>query len=102
MAAIAGLSHPTMVEHNGIVYVTGYRSGGQYLRRSADGGRTWLPFSNGKEERLVGEPSDEAGAGLIKMDSQGRRLVVAMANSPAIDIYVSVDEGETWEWESRV
>ena len=102
MAGIAGLSQPMVVEQNGILYLAGYRNRGQYLRRSADGGRTWLRFSDGSEERLIGTPSDPARAGLIKMDSQGRRLVVAVPNGPQIDIYVSVDEGETWGLESTV
>ena len=40
MATISGLSHAMAFEYNGLLYVIGYRAGGQYLRRSADGGRT--------------------------------------------------------------
>ena len=94
--AIAGMTHPTLVECNGIVYVTGYRSGAVYLRRSADGGRTWLPFANGNAERLVGSPADEARAGLVKLETQGRRLLVAVSRKPEIDVYVSADDGESW------
>jgi len=102
MATIGGLTYPTMVEHNGIVYLTGYRGGSVYLRRTADGGRTWLKFGDGSDERLVATPADEARAGLIKTESQGRRLVVAVARTPDIDVYVSADDGETWVWEGSL
>ncbi len=99
---VTGLSHPVMVEYGGIWYVVGYRGGGQYLRKSADGCQTWLRFADGSEERLVASPADEARAGLVKMDTQGRPLVVAVQRAPAIDVYVSVDDGETWVKESEV
>ena len=102
MAEVAGLSHPTMAEYGGIVYVTGYRGGAQYLRKSCDGLQTWMRFRDGSEERLIGSPADEARAGLVKMDTQGRRLIVAVARRPYVDVYVSVDDGETWELESTV
>ncbi len=102
MATIAGLTYPTMVEHNGVMYVTGYREGGVYVRRTADGGATWLKFSDGAEERLVCAPADEARAGLVKMESQGRRLMAAVSVAPDIAIYVSADDGETWGLEGTV
>ena len=102
MAEVTGLTHPAMVEYGGIWYLAGYRSGGQYLRKSTDGCRTWLRFGDGTEERLIGAPADEARAGLVKMDTQGRRLVAAVARRPFIDVYVSVDDGETWVKESTV
>jgi len=90
MATIAGLTYPTMVEHNGIIYLAGYRDGGVYLRRTADGGATWTA------ERLICEGADEARAGLIKMESQGRRLVAAVSAEEGIAVFVSVDDGENW------
>jgi hypothetical protein len=102
MATVSGLTHPTMVEHNGIVYLTGYREGAVYIRRTADGGKSWLKFGDGSEERLVATPADEARAGLIKTESQGRRLVVAVARTPGIDVYVSADDGETWGLEGSL
>lgn len=95
MAEIAGLSHPTMVEHNGLVYLTGYRDGMVCFRKSADGGLTWLRFVNGSEEQEIG-PGEEARAGLVKVESGGRRLLAAVANGGAIEVYVSVDDGESW------
>jgi hypothetical protein len=97
--AIAGLTHPTLVECNGIIYVTGYRGGAVYLRRSADGGRTWLRFADGSEERLVASGADEARAGLVKLESQGRVLMVAVSRRPDVDVYLSKDDGETWSKE---
>jgi hypothetical protein len=102
MATVGGLTYPTMVEHNGIVYLTGYREGAVYIRRTADGGQTWLRFVDGSEERLVAAAADEARAGLIKTESQGRRLVVAVARTPDIDVYVSGDDGETWVFEGSL
>ena len=102
MAEVGGLTHPTVCEYGGILYVAGYRQGGQYLRKTVDGGRTWLKFAEGAEERLIAQPADEARAGLVRMDSQGRRLVAAVARRPYVDVYVSVDDGETWVKESSV
>ena len=102
MGTVAELAHPNAVEYNGILYLTGYRDGAQHLKRSADGGRTWLRFGDGSEESLIGAPSDDERAGLLKMDSQGRRLLAAVPNWPVIDIYLSVDDGETWTKESSV
>lgn len=99
MATIEGLSHTMAFEFNGLLYVIGYRSGGQYLRRSADGGATWLKFADDSEERLVAMPTDEQRVGFVKMGSQGRALLVAVSRHPAIDVYVSVDDGESWECE---
>lgn len=95
MGAIAGLSHPTIVEHNGLVYLTGYRGGQVCFRRSADGGRSWLRFLDGSEEKVIG-PGEEARAGLVKVESGGRRLLAAVANGTRIEVYVSVDDGESW------
>lgn len=100
--AIAGLTHPTLVESNGIMYVTGYRGGSVYLRRSVDGGRTWLKFADGTDEKLVASGADETRAGLVKLESQGRRLLVAVSCKPAINVYVSADDGETWLSDSSV
>lgn len=100
--AIAGLTHPTLVESNGMIYVTGYRGGGVYLRRSADGGRTWLTFEDASEEKLIASGADEARAGLVKLETQGRRLMVAVSRKPAIEVYVSADDGETWVSESSI
>ncbi|MFH1329797.1 MAG: sialidase family protein [Actinomycetota bacterium] len=102
MATIAGLTYPTMVEHNGIIYVTGYRDGGVYVRRTADGGATWLKFADEAEERLICAPADEARVGLVKMESQGRRLMAAVSVAPDIAVYVSADDGETWVGEGVV
>lgn len=102
MATIAGLTHPTMVEHNGIIYLSGYRDGGIHIRRTADGGVTWLKYSDGQVERLICGSADEGRAGLIKMESQGRRLVAAVAVQGSIQVHVSVDDGETWVLDSSV
>lgn len=102
MGEVTGLRQPVVVEYGGIWYLAGYRDGGQYLRKSADGCRTWLRFADGSEERLIGSPADEARAGLLKMDTQGRPLVAAVQRQPRIDVYVSVDDGETWVKESEV
>ncbi|MGC9318677.1 MAG: sialidase family protein [Armatimonadota bacterium] len=96
MASISGLSHAMAFEYNGLLYVIGYRAGGQYLRRSADGGKTWLRFADGSQEKLVAMPSDEQRVAFVKMASQGRALVVGVPNFPGIEIHVSDDDGESW------
>ncbi|MEA3400647.1 MAG: sialidase family protein [Armatimonadota bacterium] len=99
MASISGLTHGMAFEYNGLLYVIGYRAGGQYLRRSADGGETWLPFADEAEEKLVAMPSDEQRVAFVKMATQGRALVVGVPNFPEIDVYVSHDDGESWTQE---
>ena len=99
MATISGLSHAMAFEYNGLLYVIGYRAGGQYLRRSADNGRTWLPFADASEEKLVAMPADEQRGACGKMASQGRALVVGGSRYPAIEVYGSRDDGETWEYD---
>ncbi len=97
MATIGGLSHAIGFEYNGLLYIVGYRAGGHYLRRSADKGRTWLDFANGGIERLIAAPADDQRAAFAKMSSQGRALVVGIANFPNIEVYVSRDDGDSWE-----
>ena len=97
MATISGLSHVMAFEYNGLLYVIGYRAGEQYLRRSADGGRSWLRFSDDSVERPVALPSDEQRVAFVKLAGQGRALVVGVPRFPEIDVYVSRDDGESWE-----
>lgn len=102
MAIITGLQYPAIAEHNGVLYVAGYREGRIYLRRTIDGGHTWLRFKEGAEERLICEGAEEAQIGLLKMESQGRRLVAAVPVGEEIHVYVSADDGETWLLDSRL
>ena len=99
---VEGLSYPMAFEHNGLVYLIGYRGGAQYIRRSADRGATWLPFQDGETERLVASPSDADRVAFVKMDTQGCRLIAGVPNYPSIDIYISADDGETWELEASL
>lgn len=96
MATLGGLSHVMAFEFNGLLYVVGYRAGAQYLRRSADGGRSWLEFADGSEERLVATESDEQRVAFVKMATQGRALLVGVPRFPEIAVYVSYDDGESW------
>ncbi len=87
-------------DYNGLLYIVGYRAGGHYLRRSSDKGRTWLPFPDGGIERLIAAPADDQRAAFAKMSSQGRALIVGVANFPNIDVYVSRDDGHSWQNDS--
>jgi len=100
MSAV-NLTHPRIAEYNGIWYLLGYAGGTQYLMKSADGGRTWLQFSGGGTQSAIG-PSDDQPGDIIKLHSQGARLVVAVPKQPSIHIYVSPDDGDTWSLESTV
>lgn len=102
MAIITGLQYPALAEHNGVLYVAGYREGRIYLRRTIDGGRTWLKFKEGEAEKLICEGAEEAQIGLLKMESQGRRLVAAVPVGEEIHIYISADDGETWQLDSKL
>ena len=95
------LTHPRLAEYNGIWYLLGYAGGMQYMMRSADCAVTWLPFAGGGTQSPIGPSDDEAGS-IIKLHSQGSRLVVAVPKYPYIHIYVSSDDGDTWTLESTV
>ena len=41
-------------------------------------------------------PADEQRVAFVKMASQGGALVVGVSRYPAIEVYVSQDDGETW------
>ena len=95
------LAYPMAYYHNGILYLVGYAAGVQWIQRSGDGGRTWLPYSGG---RIVQEiaPSDPERVAFVKMESQGGRLIVGVPQSPYVAIYVSKNDGATWEKEGEV
>jgi len=95
------LTHPRLAEYNGIWYLLGYGGGMQYLMKSADWGHNWLPFAGGGTQAAIGASDDDAGS-IIKMHSQGARLVVAIPKDPHINIYVSSDDVDTWALESTV
>lgn len=102
MAPGPTLAHPCACEYNGILYLVGYRSGAQYVRRSADRGVTWLAFGDGAIDRCIASPADPVRAAITKLDTQGRPLVAAVSASGEIAVYLSEDDGETWRLESRV
>jgi hypothetical protein len=102
MSPEAALAHPHACEYNGVLYLVGYRAGAQYLRRSADRGATWLPFSDDGIEHCIATPADPARAAITKLDTQGRPLVVAVSVGGGIEVHLSEDDGETWRLESRV
>jgi len=99
VATIDGLSHAIAFDYNGLLYVVGYRGGAQHLRRSADAGKSWLPFADEETEHQIAAPADAQRAAFVKMGTQGRALVVGVANFPGIDVYISVDDGQTWTQE---
>jgi hypothetical protein len=100
MAAVA-LAYPMAWSHNGILYLIGYSAGSQWIRRSADGGRTWLNYSDGRPEREIAV-SDPERVAFVKMETQGSRLVVGVPQAPYVRMYVSADDGGTWEGEGEV
>ncbi len=102
MGMAANLAFPIAFEHNGLLFVVGFRNGCQYIRRSANLGATWLKFPDGSEERPVGEGSDLQRVAFVKTDSQGCKLVVGIPLWPSIEVYVSADDGVTWQHESTI
>jgi len=95
------LAHPQIAEYNGIWYLIGYSGGMQYIKKSADFGNCWLPFGNGQQQNPIGPSDDEAGS-IIKLDSHGARLLVVVPKNPYLHIYISKDDGDTWDLESTV
>ena len=95
------LLYPMAFHHNGILYLIGYWGGRQLIRRSGDGGQTWLKY---REESIQSEiaASDPERVALVKMETQGARLVVGVPQTPHVVIYVSRDDGWSWEREGAV
>ncbi len=102
MAGTAALSYPNAVEHNGIVYLIGVRDGEYRLRRTCDGGETWLPFSDSEIERPVADATNPQRAALVKLSGQGSPLLACVPQWPQLLIYSSFDDGDTWQLESQI
>jgi hypothetical protein len=102
MAGSAELTHPVAFERDGVLYVVGIRDGEYRVRRSADYGRSWLPFGDGTTEKAVAPATTDQRAGLVKLSTQGRALLVCVPAWPQLVFYTSVDDGETWVEESRI
>lgn len=100
MAAVA-LAFPTAYCHNGILYLVGYRGGAQFIRRSADGGATWLKYADGEVEKEIASADAERVA-FLKMETQGSRLIVGVPQAPHVVVYYSRDDGATWVLEGSV
>jgi hypothetical protein len=96
------LSLPVAVERDGVVYVVGVRDGFYRIRRSSDGGATWLPYSDGEVEKPVAEACTDQRAALVKLTGQGAPLLACVAGWPELVVYASYDDGETWEAESTI
>ena len=90
------LSYPMACCHNGILYLIGYRGGVQRLRRSHDGGKTWMRWADSTLEKQIAA-SDPERVAFVKMESQGGRLIVGVPVDGEVLVYFSRDDGETWE-----
>ena len=90
------------MECNGILYVIGLRAGSYWVRRSADAGKSWLPFADGSLERAVAPATSDQRAGLVKLVGQGQPLLACIPQWPTLKVYASFDDGETWSHESTV
>ena len=95
------LEYPMAVHFNGVLYLIGYWGGEQLIRRSGDGGQTWLYYEGDAIQSAIA-PSDAERVAFVKMDSQGARLVVGVPQAPNVVIYVSRDDGFTWTCEGAV
>lgn len=100
MAAVA-LAYPMAYCHNGILYLIGYCGGAQFIRRSADGGATWLEYTDGSVEKQVAS-SDAERVAFLKMETQGSRLIVGVPQTAQVAVYYSADDGATWMLEGVV
>jgi len=84
--------------HNGILYLAGYAGGQQLLRRSHDGGKSWMRWSDHTLEKPIAA-SDAERIGFVKLETQGGRLIVGVPRDGEVLVYYSRDDGETWEAE---
>ena len=90
------LGYPMAWRHNGILYLVGYAGGEQRLRRSHDGGKTWMRWGDRTLEKPVAA-SDAERVAFVKMETQGGRLIVGVPRDGEVMVYYSRDDGETWE-----
>ena len=97
----SALEYPMAVHHNGVLYLVGYWGGKQWVRRSGEGGRTWLKYPGGAIQSEIAE-SDAERVALVKMETQGARLIVGVPQGANVVVYVSRDDGWTWEREGEV
>ena len=95
------LEYPMAVHFNGVLYLIGYWGGQQLIRRSGDGGQTWLKYRGDAIQSAIA-PSDAERVAFVKMETQGARLVVGVPQAPNVVIYVSRDDGFTWGCEGPV
>ncbi len=95
VALATDLTYPFAFEHNGILYIIGYRDGAQWIRRTADFGQSFLSYPDGSIERRIAD-SDAQRVGFVKMESQGALLVAGVPREPEIRTYISKDDGWTW------
>lgn len=47
------LQYPMACHHSGILYLVGYWGGWQLIRRSADGGQTWLKYRGNRIQNEI-------------------------------------------------
>ena len=94
--ATVSLSYPMAWQHNGILYLIGYAGGVQRVRRSHNGGQTWMRWADHTLEKTIA-PSDPEREAFVKMDTQGGRLIVGVPREGEVLMYYSRDDGETWE-----
>jgi hypothetical protein len=90
------LSYPMAYCHNGLLYLIGYQGGTQYIRRSGDGGKTWMRYSDNTLEKPIAA-SDAERVAFVKMETQGGRLIVGLPSGGEVVMYQSPDDGETWQ-----
>lgn len=102
MPEMPGLMSPVAVESDGMLYVVGIRDGYYRVRRSADGGQSWQTYPDGTQERAIGPATSEQRAGLVKLTGQGRPLLACVPDWPDLLMYVSADDGYTWDLESSL
>lgn len=94
-------THPSMVDKNGIQYLTHYISGiGQVIKRSQDYFVTKMSYDPNNlttTSSVITPFSDAERAAFIRLTTDGNHLIVAVPAYGSIVLYKSKNSGKDWE-----
>ena len=102
MSSLVDFTHPVATECSGIVYVVGIRGGYYQIRRTTDGGQTWLEYADGSVEKPVCTALSQQRAGLVKLRTQGQPLLICAPQPDGLRFLISYDDGESWSEDTRL
>ena len=102
MSNLVDLTYPVATECGGVVFVVGIRDGSYQIRRTIDGGQSWLEYSDSSVEKPICIAPVQQRAGLVKLRTQGRPIMVCAPQVEGLRFLISYDDGESWSEDTRL